>query len=249
MCGFGAGRNAPPLSRTSQARMPMPPRDTRPLKLTWTRRRHMDWTPIRALSLVCCFSVIASAESVDAPDGWTTSAAREEIAPRTWVEQSGAAGYALGLAGRGQASVDGRWQRRVDASAGKYYVFRAEYQAEHVATPTRSVLARVTWLDAGGKQVEQPEFPLTSPQGAPGEWRVLTGTYQAPPKAAAARLELHLRWAPEGKVLFRAISLKETEAPAARKVRLASINHRPRNSPGPRENLEAFGKLVEQAAG
>src|SRR3982751_2756829 len=100
----------------------------------------MAWTPIRALLLVCCFSLIASAESVDAPDGWTTSAAREEIAPRNWVEQSGAAGYALGLAARARASVEGGWQRRADVSGGKYYVFRAEYRAEHVATPTRSVL-------------------------------------------------------------------------------------------------------------
>ena len=78
---------------------------------------------------------------------------------------------------------------------------------------------------------------------------MLTGTYQAPPKTAAGQLELNLRWAPEGKVLFRNIELKETDAPAPRKVRLAAINHRPRNSPGPQANLEAFGKLVEQAAG
>jgi predicted amidohydrolase len=207
------------------------------------------WTTIRALLLAWCLTGFAFAASPDAPDGWQTHAARDEIAPRSWVDRPADSSYVLGLAGRGQASVDGRWRRRVDVSAGKYYVFRAEYQAEHVATPTRSVLARVTWLDAGRKQVEQPEFPLASPQPASGGWRVLTGTYQAPPKTAAAQLELNLRWAPEGKVLFRNIELKETDAPAPRKVRLAAINHRPRNSPGPQANLEAFGKLVEQVAG
>lgn len=192
----------------------------------------------------------APAPAADAPDGWRAFAVRDEIAPKSSVEQGdGGNGYLLVLAGRGDPSVDGRWQRTVPASAGKFYDFRADYQAERVATPARSVLARVVWLDAAGKQINQPEFPMTAPAAAPSDgWRVLTGTYQAPEKAAAARLELHLRWAADGRVTFRNARLAETAPPTPRKVRLAAVNHRPAKSPGPQANLEAFGKLVAKAA-
>ena len=36
--------------------------------------------------------------------------------------------------------------------------------------------------------------------------------------------------------------------PAPRKVRLASVHHRPRNSDGPRANVETFADLVRRAA-
>ena len=62
----------------------------------------------------------------------------------------------------GDEAVDGRWQRTVPVTAGRYYTFRADYRAKQVATPERSSLARVVWLDASGKQVAQPEYPVTS---------------------------------------------------------------------------------------
>jgi predicted amidohydrolase len=191
---------------------------------------------------------IAPAGGPDAPDGWRPFAVREEIAPASSFSRLGDGAYALALAGRGDDAVDGRWQRRTPVAAGKYYVFRAEYRAENVATPARSVLARVAWLDAAGKQIGQADYPLTGSQPTADGWRVLTGTYQAPEKAAEAQLELHLRWAADGRVLFRNADLKVTTPPAPRKVRLASVNHRPRNSPSPQANREAFGKYVAEAA-
>jgi predicted amidohydrolase len=187
-----------------------------------------------------------STRAADVPDGWKAFAVREEIAPASSVVGDNGA-YALRLEGKGNAAVDGRWQRRVPVAGGKYYLFHAEYQAERVATPARSVLARVVWFDGRGKQVEQPEFPLTAPQAGADGWRLLTGTYQAPAKAAEAQLELHLRWAPDGRVLFRNAELKETSPPSPRKVRLAAIHHRPRKSASPQANLESFATLIEQA--
>jgi predicted amidohydrolase len=191
-------------------------------------------------------------EKPAAPDGWRTYAAREEIAPRFWVARApktkGPAGYFLGLAGRGDESVDGRWLRRVPVKAGKYYVFSATYRAKEVATPRRSVLARVVWFGPGGKQVEQAEYPFTIRKADAQGWTRVTGTYQAPAQATHAQLELHLRWAARGEVLWQRAELKETAPPAPRKVRLAAVNHRPQGGQSPQKNLEAFARLIDQAA-
>ncbi|MCI0459546.1 MAG: carbon-nitrogen hydrolase family protein [Gemmataceae bacterium] len=188
----------------------------------------------------------------EAPDGWQTYAARSEIAPRFWVarHQDGPAphSYGLGLAGRGEETVDGRWTRTVPVTAGKYYVFTTDYQAKHVATPSRSILARLFWFNAAQKQVEQAEYPLPSPQPDAHGWTTLTGTYRAPATATHARLELHLRWAAHGEVVWRGTTLKETAAPSPRLVRLAAVNHRPRGTKSPQENLERFARLIDEAA-
>lgn len=204
---------------------------------------------------LCLFALVllpASApaqEKSSVPDGWHPEAARAEIAPRSWVEFE-KEGYRLGLAGRGDEGVDGRWARTVPVTAGKYYVFRATYRAKNVAAPTRSVLARVLWQDAGGKPVQRAaEYPFTSPLRAADSGSTITGTYRAPEKAVQAQLELHLRWAPQGEVFFRDAELRETEPPAPRKVRLASVNHRPRGTKSPEENLQRFAKIVDEAAG
>jgi predicted amidohydrolase len=111
-----------------------------------------------------------------------------------------------------------------------------------------SILARVVWLDAAGKQVDQPEYPMTSPHPSKDGWTVLTATYQAPPRTTKAQLELHLRWAAHGEVLWRKANLKETSPPSPRKVRLAAVNHRPRGSQTSRDNLQQFASLIELAA-
>ena len=76
----------------------------------------------------------------------------------------------------------------------------------------------------------------------------MTGTYQVPQGVTRAQLELHLRWTARGEVLWRDADMKRTAAPAARRVRLAAINHRPRDNPSPEKNLEEFARLVDEAA-
>jgi predicted amidohydrolase len=68
-----------------------------------------------------------------------------------------------------------------------------------------------------------------------------------PAKATQAEIQLRLRWAANGEVQFRDIELKETAAPAPRQVKVASINHRPRNSKSAQTNLEQFAKLIDEA--
>jgi predicted amidohydrolase len=202
-------------------------------------------------TLLLLSPIVAAADKPAAPDGWQTYAVRDEIAPRFWVSRTpkakGSELYFLGLAGRGDEAVDGRWLRKVPVKAGKFYVFSASYKAKEVATPRRSVLARVLWFGAGGKQLGQAEYPLTRPKADSKGWTQVTGTYQAPKGAGQAQLELHLRWAARGEVLWQPAELKETAPPAPRKVRLAAVNHRPQGQT-PEKNLAQFARLIEKAA-
>ena len=179
------------------------------------------------------------ADDAAAPDGWRFVAAREEIAPKRAVVRDDQ-GYGLSLTGTGDRSVDGRWVRRVPVTGGRHVVFAARYRAKDVETPTRSVVASVLWYDAKGKQVEQAEFPLTVPGADARGLHRMTSTYRVPDAAREAQLELRLRWAPSGEVVFRDVSLNETSAPAARQVKIASVNHRPRGTKTSEQNLQQF---------
>lgn len=193
-------------------------------------------------------------EPSKAPDGWRTYAARSEIAPKFWVErevpdfEGHEHAYALGLSGQGNAAVDGRWVRTVKVEPKKHYQFTAQFQAQNVVTRERSVLARVIWLDEKGNRVETPEYPVTQYVGTPDGWTVVAATYQAPEKATQAKLELHLRWAPEGEVRWKHAGLVASSPPAPRLVKLAAVNHRPKNTKSSSESVEQFVKLVAEAA-
>jgi predicted amidohydrolase len=182
-----------------------------------------------------------------APDGWRLVSAREEIAPRAWVVQGHGADYGLALAGNGEPSVDGRWVRRVPVTAGGHVAFAARYRATAVETPARSVVASVVWFDGDGRQVEQAEFPSAAPGPNADGWTAVAATYRVPGGADEAQLELRLRWAPRGAVVWQKVTLEPTAAPPARTVEVASVNHRPRGTKSPRENLEQFAKFVDEA--
>jgi predicted amidohydrolase len=203
-------------------------------------------TVLAIFTIFQVFSAIAPADE-SAVDGWKFYAIRDEIAPKSGVVFDKSGAYRLSLSGDGNASEDGRWFKRVPVSEGKYVVFTAHYKAANVETPARSILASIVWYDAKGRQVEQAEFPFTVPTPEEDGSKRVTSTYQVPPKATQAELRLRLRWAPNGEVQWRDIELKETPAPAPRKVKVASINHRPRNTKSPQANLEQFSKLIDEA--
>lgn len=194
------------------------------------------------------FVLPAAALGEGAPtDGWRPLAAREEMAPRSWSERDARGGLVLGLAGRGDDAVDGRWAREVPVVAGKAYGFGASYRATGVASPARSVLARLVWLDAAGETMRPMEYPLVGPAAADG-WTPVAGVYRAPEAAAKARLELHLRWTASGEVRWREAAFAEAALPPPRRVTLAAVNHRPRGTTSAQDNRERFGRLVEEAA-
>lgn len=209
-----------------------------------------EWCILAAI--VFASDLAQADEGLRAPDGWRPQRVRSETAPRFWVEMPRStkdeADYQLGLAGQGNEGVDGRWVRRLPVVGGKYYAFAAEFRCDQVSSPARSVLARLFWFDSQGKALDHDEYPLASPRPTAEGWTPVSGVYQAPPKAAEAQLELHFRWAAHGRVVWRRAGLKETTPPAARKVRLATVYHRPANTKSAEENLAQFAELIAQAA-
>ncbi len=180
-------------------------------------------------------------------DGWKPYAVRDEIAPRPFSERGAQGELVLGLAARGDDAVDGRWVREAPVAPGKTYAFRASWLAKGVASPSRSVLARLVFLDAAGEPMRPMEYPMVGPAGADG-WTPVAGVYRAPEKAAKVRLELHLRWTADGEVRFRDADFREATPSPPRRVTLATVNHRPRGTRSAEESRERFARLVEEAA-
>lgn len=182
------------------------------------------------------------------PDGWRPYAVRDEIAPRSWTEREAGNALVLALAGRGDDAVDGRWVREVPVVPGRDYAFRASCRAERIASAARSVLARVVWLDAAGLPQRPMEYPVAALSAGPDGWTPVAGVYRAPAGASRARLELHLRWTADGEVRWKDVDFRESAPAPARRVKLATVFHRPRGTASSRESRERFVSLVEQAA-
>ena len=193
-------------------------------------------------------------------------APREEIRPQFQHTETGAkSGHGeLAIRADEREGLHGRWQKTFSVTAGQHYRFSAWRRAENIAVPRRSVLARVLWRDDTGNEVQrregvvtnfsrgvvasaEPEYPRESGAGNDG-WVEMSGVYEAPPGATQARIELHLLWAPNGNVKWSDVAFLPTEAPAPRKVRLASVHYRPRGAKTPMDACRQFAPLIEEAA-
>jgi predicted amidohydrolase len=202
-------------------------------------------------------------------DDWTAAAPREEIRPLFQREETG------GRSGHGTLTIradereglHGWWQKTFPVTAGQYYRFSAWRQIDGIAVPRRSVLARVLWRDDTGKEVQrregvvtnfsigvvaaaEPEYPrdvIDKNQGPDG-WVEISGVYQAPPRATQARVELHLLWAPNGKVKWSDVAFLPVETPAPRKVRLATVHYHPHGARTPLDACRQYAPHIEEAA-
>ncbi len=207
-----------------------------------------------------------SKDPVNAPDGWSTIAPRDEIRPEFSYHPDG------GPDGRGsfviqsgeRAGLVGWWTKTFAVQGGKSYAFRAVRRCENVPAARRSVLARVIWLDAQGHPAmrdasetvtlfpgkapqSEPEFPLDHPQDAHG-WTEVSDTYQAPMNATQSVVELCARWAPRSLVEWGQVSFAEASPLPPRIVRLAAVHFVPHGGKSPEDNRKMFRPLIEDAA-
>ena len=207
----------------------------------------------------------AAAPAAKFPDGWQTDAPREEIRPAFAFDPAGGPKKdgAFIIAHDERDGLHGYFHTTVPVTGGNHYRFHAARRVENVATPRRSCVVRILWRDDRGKSVpmsEPPakgylvgfagaaeaEHPMDKSTDAAG-WTEVSDTYQAPPKATRAVVELHFLWAPRGKVEWADVSLKEVPKPEPRRVRLATVHYRPTGK-SPQKNCEEFAPLIAKAA-
>jgi predicted amidohydrolase len=209
---------------------------------------------------------VTSASGASAADAWQTAAPREELRPDFSLDPKGGPGGGSCMVIRtdAHAGLDGCWSRTFPIVAGKHYRFSALYKTSHVEVPRRSVLAKLNWRDEHGRAVpldgpavpgvltrmkamaetEFPEPTATRPDG----WVELTGTYRAPARATQLVVELHLQWATNAEVRWSDVSLLETEPPAPRLARLATVHFYPRGGKTPMDNCRMYEPHIAEAA-
>src|SRR5690242_1314673 len=159
--------------------------------------------------------------------GWQAAAPREEIRPNFSQDPKGGPNGAdcLTITADQRDGLHGYWQKTFAVAGGKFYKFHAVRKTYHVAQPRRSAVARVLWRDDNGKAVRadppdddnlkgslplaEPEYPGDGAARADG-WTEVSGVYRAPMKATRAVIELHLQWAPQGRIDWAEASLTES---------------------------------------
>ncbi|MCW5982603.1 MAG: carbon-nitrogen hydrolase family protein [Bryobacteraceae bacterium] len=222
---------------------------------------------IIATVFLVCGALPASLSAIDpqAPDGWHTASPRPEISPRFSYQPQG--GYRDGAAfvieADAREGLDGYWRKAFPVEGGKHYAFKAYRRAANVALARQSALVRIKWQDAEGKDVVDdrrlverylngftawapPEFPTDKATDAKG-WTEVSDTHQAPGTATQAVVELHLQWAPKGRIAWSGVSFQQAPAPAPRKVKLAAVHFQPRGGKSPEGNRLLFAPLIEEA--
>lgn len=202
----------------------------------------------------------ASQVAVVPVNEWHGVAPREEIRPLFEVLPGGG----LLVRSDSREGLAGHWERTFVVKGGHYYRFQTQRRVENVTSPQRSTLARIHWRDAQGRPVRhdrpgahsfapdtapiaEPEYP-TDGVTDPERWTDVSGVYRTPSKAARATVELHLRWAANASVQWRGAALTETEMPAARKVRLATVHYTPRNGKTAMDSCRQFEPLLDEAS-
>ncbi len=201
-----------------------------------------------------------------APDGWSVTAPREEIAPAFSYTAAEKGSGTFEITDPGQnPGVLGGWVKTFPVEGGAYYRFAARRLAENLEHPRRGAVARIVWLNEKGSLVDtqekvndayfgtsvtraRPEFPRDWESDDAG-WVRVEDTYLVPEDATQAQVEMQLRWAPGGTVRWKDFVFEKAEAPKPRKVKLATVHYRASGNATPLENCQAYAPFIADAAG
>lgn len=201
----------------------------------------------------------------DLPPGWSARSPRDELRPAFAHHPAGGPNRsgAFVITHDGRAGLQGWVEKEFPVTGDTWVRFGVVRKARDVADARRSCLARVRWQDDAGKMVSaavsearvkelghtpsaEPEHPLDGATDADG-WTTVSGVYRVPPKATKAVVELHLQWAPGGRVEWAGVEFAKTDPPPARTVRLAAVHYKPTGK-SPKTNCEEYAPLVAEAA-
>ncbi len=184
-----------------------------------------------------------------APTGWTNWAAREEIAPKAFVDGRFSRGQsgALALSGADNPAVSGGWERHIDGIVpGSWYQLTSFYTAEGLTDEPTQVVCRLNWTGPGGKRIGQPDYAWETKNE--GSWRRLSLRAPAPEGATGVAIQLWLHNAPKATVWWDDIAFDKSEPPQPRPVKLATIRFRPKKSAGREENVRLFSEVIARTA-
>jgi predicted amidohydrolase len=199
------------------------------------------------------------------PPGWTAHSPRDELRPAFAFDPKGGPRYtgSFTITHDRREGLDGWVQKSFPVTGGQFYRFSAVRKTTDVALPRRSALARVLWRNDAGRMVSadvpesqikemnhiptaEPEHPIDGPTNAEG-WTTVTGLYRAPSKATHAIVELHLQWAPNGRIEWSEVVFEKTATPARRKIRLAAVHYVP-SGKSQQQNCEEHAPFLVEAA-
>ncbi len=196
------------------------------------------------------FEQVAFRNEPNSPTGgWQLVAQRPEIQPKGWIDASGGrrGQGALMLSGDSNSAAFGGWQRRLDGiKPGAWYRFSAYYRPEAVTEESVHVVARLRWIPSSGGHAGRPEYASRVVK-RDGDWRRLELEVPAPANAGAAVIELNFGNCPQGRVAWDEVKLEQIAGPGPRKVRIASLNYRPRKPANSEESVRAFVEAVDRA--
>jgi predicted amidohydrolase len=220
---------------------------------------------ITALLIGSAFAA-ESTRPTAAPPEWTTGAPRPEIIPSFgWNPQGGRSGKgAFTIETDAREGLAGFWTRGFPVNGGEHYRFVAYRRLSGAQWPQHAGVATVQWYDAEGKRVLDDralvkgvlegfksltplEHPLDRATDKAG-WTEVSAVWQAPSTARQARVQLHLRWAANARAEWSDVDFRQTEPPAPRKVRLATVHFRPQAGKTPAEKCRQFEPFIEDAA-
>ncbi len=204
--------------------------------------------------------------SISSEKGWSTVAPRKELLPQfRYLPRGGRKDSSqFIIEGDGREGLDGWWEKTFVVTGGKFFRFEAFRKVKNVKTPRRTGVVIVTWHDDKGRIVVNdrkvipvlaknwvakvhPEHPYDKETDENG-WTEVSDTYRVPKGATKAVVELHLRWSAKGQIIWSQVTLKETQKPKPRLVRLATVHFKPQGGKTPAGNCKLFAPLIEKAA-
>lgn len=160
------------------------------------------------------------------PPGCSSWAPWEDIAPEFAADDSVArtGRRSLRIAGAGRTGCYGYWAVHLEnMSPGKFYRVCVYARAEGVPHIDRNVGVKLSWLGPGEPRElfhGRRGWQHVGRRGTEGPWHRFERVVWTPDGADTLRIELSLRWAPEGTVWFDDLEVVEVPAPSPRPVRL-----------------------------
>jgi len=221
--------------------------------------RQLMYPPVTTLLflLACMHCTLYAGDS--APAGWQSVAIREPVKPQFAFLPHGSFDDKAALAISAtpeQTESHGAWVKTFPVKGSQGYRFRVWKRTEQLPVSRRHAVAKITWLDAQGNLIPstvqgaadrvRPVFPADAKTNQAG-WTEVTDVYHVPAEATQAKVELHLRWAGQGRVLWSMPELVPEAVPAQRKIRLASAHLRPQKGKSAMENCRQFAPLIAEA--